>query len=268
MARARVLVAGLGDSGLLTAIHLARHRDIDVVGVSSKPGLVSGQELGMRLARPEEWARDYRVGFERFRRLDGVRTIDVEVERHPVVAVPVQVRIEVGAGGDPDGDEERHPDGEADRHVTPGRPPAEIPDRAVPTDPRREQRHAERREVVAQRLGVLGHVRQRRAQILQVQQGKMIVIAIFEENGQNTCLGFGEGKDAGEQYRPEFTYSCLQADSRLLRKAHDLHGRSLRREIISNGFMSFLQLFRIRGRFCNAADVALDIHQEDRDPLF
>ena len=45
MSKPRVLVAGLGDTGLLTAIHLSSH--VDVVGVSTKPGLVSGQELGM-----------------------------------------------------------------------------------------------------------------------------------------------------------------------------------------------------------------------------
>lgn len=69
----RVLVAGLGDSGLLTAIHLARH--VDVVGVSSQPALVSGQELGLRLTRPERWARDYLVPFDRYRRLDRARTV-------------------------------------------------------------------------------------------------------------------------------------------------------------------------------------------------
>ena len=73
MTRARVVVAGLGDSGLLTAIHLSRHAD--VVGISTKPGLVSGQELGMRLARPDDWARDYRIDFDRYRRLDGVRRV-------------------------------------------------------------------------------------------------------------------------------------------------------------------------------------------------
>lgn len=71
--RPRVVIAGLGDTGVLVAIHLAKHAD--VVGISSKPGLVSGQELGLRLARPEEWRRDYWIGFERYRRLDGVRTI-------------------------------------------------------------------------------------------------------------------------------------------------------------------------------------------------
>ncbi|WP_028463210.1 FAD-dependent oxidoreductase [Nocardia sp. 348MFTsu5.1] len=73
MSRRRVVVAGLGDSGVLTAIHLARH--CEVVGISVKPGLVSGQELGLRISRPDAWARDYRVDFERFRGLDRVRTI-------------------------------------------------------------------------------------------------------------------------------------------------------------------------------------------------
>lgn len=72
MNRKRVVIAGLGDVGVLTAIRLARHAD--VVGISSKPALVSGQELGVRLSRPEDWARDYWIPFDRFRRLDGVRT--------------------------------------------------------------------------------------------------------------------------------------------------------------------------------------------------
>ena len=71
--RPRVVVAGLGDSGLLTAIRVARFAD--VVGISVKPGLVSGQELGVRLARPRDWARDYWVPFDRYRALDRVRTI-------------------------------------------------------------------------------------------------------------------------------------------------------------------------------------------------
>ncbi|WP_395309349.1 FAD-dependent oxidoreductase [Mycobacterium sp. AMU20-3851] len=69
----RVLIAGLGDTGVLTAVKLARH--FEVTGVSAKPGLLSGQELGVRVARPQEWARDYWTGFERFRGLDRVRTV-------------------------------------------------------------------------------------------------------------------------------------------------------------------------------------------------
>ena len=71
--RPRVVVAGLGDTGVLTAVRLTRH--VDVVGISSKPGLLSGQELGRRLAHPEEWQRDYRIGFDRFRGLRRARTV-------------------------------------------------------------------------------------------------------------------------------------------------------------------------------------------------
>ncbi|KRB78113.1 pyridine nucleotide-disulfide oxidoreductase [Nocardioides sp. Root190] len=92
MTRTRVLIAGLGDSGLLTAMHLAGRRDLEVVGVSVKPGLVSGQELGTRLARPDDWARDYRIGFDRYRRLDRVRRIHGELTGLDLVAREVTVR--------------------------------------------------------------------------------------------------------------------------------------------------------------------------------
>jgi apoptosis-inducing factor 2 len=71
--RKRVVIAGLGDSGVLTAIKLARHAD--VVGISAKPALVSGQELGLRISRPSDWARDNWISFDRFRGLDRVRTV-------------------------------------------------------------------------------------------------------------------------------------------------------------------------------------------------
>lgn len=73
MSRPRIVIAGLGDTGLLMAIHLSKHAD--VVGISTKPGMLSGQELGLRLARPREWVRDYWVSFDRYRKLDGVRRI-------------------------------------------------------------------------------------------------------------------------------------------------------------------------------------------------
>ena len=87
MSRPRVLVAGLGDTGLLTAIHLSR--DADVVGVSAKPAHVSGQELGVRLTRPDDWSRDYWIAFDRYRRLDGVRVLHgsltgVDLDAHEV----------------------------------------------------------------------------------------------------------------------------------------------------------------------------------------
>src|ERR1700743_2808168 len=73
MGRKRVVVAGLGDVGILAAIRLGKH--FDVVGISVKPGLVSGQELGVRLAPPRGGARDYWIPFDRFRRLDPVRIV-------------------------------------------------------------------------------------------------------------------------------------------------------------------------------------------------
>ena len=73
MTRPRVVVAGLGDTGVLSAIHLARHAD--VVGISTTPEMVSGQELGLRLTRPASWAEHYRVPFHRYRGLDRVRVV-------------------------------------------------------------------------------------------------------------------------------------------------------------------------------------------------
>lgn len=73
MIRRRIVIAGLGDSGLLAAIRLAKRAD--VVGISTKPGLVSGQELGWRVSRPEHWARHNWISFDRYRGLDAVRTV-------------------------------------------------------------------------------------------------------------------------------------------------------------------------------------------------
>jgi NADH dehydrogenase FAD-containing subunit len=75
--RPRIVSAGLGDSGVLTAIRLARFAD--VVGISAKPALISGQELGVRLTRPSEWAQDYLVPFDRYRALDRIRTVQARL---------------------------------------------------------------------------------------------------------------------------------------------------------------------------------------------
>ncbi|MCX5044427.1 FAD-dependent oxidoreductase [Aldersonia sp. NBC_00410] len=88
--RPRVVVAGLGDTGVLTAIHLAQR--FDVTGISVKPGLVSGQELGTRLSRPEAWARDYWLPFDRFRGLDEVRVLHGALTSLDVAARKVTVR--------------------------------------------------------------------------------------------------------------------------------------------------------------------------------
>lgn len=98
MSRPRVVIAGLGDSGLLTAIHLSRHAE--VVGISSRPGLVSGKELGTRLTQPQEWARDHWISFDRYRRLDPVRTVHGTLTGVDLDARSVQVTTADGATAD------------------------------------------------------------------------------------------------------------------------------------------------------------------------
>lgn len=93
MNRKRVVVAGLGDAGVLAAIRLSRHAD--VVGISAKPALVSGQELGVRLSRPHDWARDYWIPFDRFRRLDRVRTVQATL-----TGVDLEAQTVFGRGDD------------------------------------------------------------------------------------------------------------------------------------------------------------------------
>jgi NADH dehydrogenase FAD-containing subunit len=63
----------MGDTGVLVATRLAR--TCEVVGISTRPALVSGQELGNRLTHPDRWRRTYLLPYRRFRRLDRVRTI-------------------------------------------------------------------------------------------------------------------------------------------------------------------------------------------------
>jgi NADH dehydrogenase FAD-containing subunit len=96
--RKRVVIAGLGDSGVLTAIRLARHAD--VVGISAKPALVSGQELGWRLSRPDEWARANWIPFDRFRALDRVRTVHGTLTGVDLTARTVSVRGDDGSSSD------------------------------------------------------------------------------------------------------------------------------------------------------------------------
>jgi len=95
VSRKRIVVAGLGDTGIHAARTLAKKAD--VVGVSVKQGLVSGQELGMRVSRPEKWARDYLIGFGRFRGLDSVRILHGALEGVDLAARTVSIRT--GAGG-------------------------------------------------------------------------------------------------------------------------------------------------------------------------
>jgi NADH dehydrogenase FAD-containing subunit len=66
----RVVVVGFGDTGMLVAINLGSN--VDIIGISPKPCLVSGQELGLRLTQAASWKRDYLVPFHRYKKLDHV----------------------------------------------------------------------------------------------------------------------------------------------------------------------------------------------------
>ena len=68
-----VVVAGLGDTGVLVATRLSR--SCRVIGISTRPALVSGQELGTRLIDLPRWKRTYLVPYRRFRRLDAIEFV-------------------------------------------------------------------------------------------------------------------------------------------------------------------------------------------------
>lgn len=93
--RPTVIVAGLGDTGVLVATRLVR--SCRVIGISTRPSLVSGQELGTRLTDLPRWRRTYLVPFARFRRLDAA-----EVVHGRIVSVDPSassVEVETADGG-------------------------------------------------------------------------------------------------------------------------------------------------------------------------
>lgn len=92
--RPRVVVAGLGDTGVLIATRLAR--TCDVVGVATRPALVSGQELGARLTDPAAWRASYLVHYRRFRRLDRVRTLHGRIVAADLEARTVRIALADG----------------------------------------------------------------------------------------------------------------------------------------------------------------------------
>lgn len=91
----RVVIAGLGDTGLLVALHL--HPEFEVIGITPKPCLVSGQELGTRLARPDAWREHFLMAFRRYRRLDGMTVLQGLITRVDADRRRVAVRTHDGA---------------------------------------------------------------------------------------------------------------------------------------------------------------------------
>eukprot|EP01067_Filipodium_phascolosomae_P001149 Filipodium_phascolosomae@DN1801_c0_g1_i1.p1 len=69
----RIVIVGFGDCGVLSAIYLGDKYDI--VAISTKPCLVSGQELGSRLTKPQNWKAEFLIPFSKFKKLEHVTII-------------------------------------------------------------------------------------------------------------------------------------------------------------------------------------------------
>ena len=92
--RPRVVIAGLGDVGILVATRLSRR--CEVVAIATRPALVSGQELGTRLTDPVTWRRTYLISYLRFRRLDRVRQIQGRIISADLEAKSVEIELADG----------------------------------------------------------------------------------------------------------------------------------------------------------------------------
>lgn len=92
--RPTVVVAGLGDTGVLVATRLAR--SCHVVGISTRPALVSGQELGTRLTDLPRWRRTYLVPFGRFRRLDDIDLVHGRIVEADLASATITVEPATG----------------------------------------------------------------------------------------------------------------------------------------------------------------------------
>lgn len=93
-----VVVAGLGDTGVLVATRLTR--SADVIAVATRPGLVSGQELGARLVDPERWRRNYVVPYSRFRKLDRARIVHGRIASVDIDGATVRIERSDGTNED------------------------------------------------------------------------------------------------------------------------------------------------------------------------
>ena len=89
-----VVVAGLGDTGVLVATRLSR--SCHVIGVSTRPALVSGQELGTRLTDLPRWKRTYLVPYRRFRRLDAIDFIHGRITHTDLAGASIDVETAAG----------------------------------------------------------------------------------------------------------------------------------------------------------------------------
>ncbi|PDH37444.1 MAG: pyridine nucleotide-disulfide oxidoreductase [Halieaceae bacterium MED-G27] len=93
-AKQKLVIIGMGDTGVLCAVRLSRQ--FDVTAITTKTSLVSGQELGMRLTNPAWWRKHYKISLQRYRRLQGVRLVHGRAESIDIVSQHVEVQLAYG----------------------------------------------------------------------------------------------------------------------------------------------------------------------------
>ncbi|MEM8823154.1 MAG: FAD-dependent oxidoreductase [Pseudomonadota bacterium] len=91
----KILILGLGDTGVLVAVGLSKY--FDVVAVSPRPFFLTAQNLGARLAWPDAWERVAKITTRRFKKLDDVRIVHGIAESVDFGENTVMIR---GAGGE------------------------------------------------------------------------------------------------------------------------------------------------------------------------
>ena len=89
-----VVIIGLGDTGVLVASRLVKQ--FKVIGVTTKPNLVSGQELGKRLTDLPWWQAHYNTPLKHFLGLSAVQIIQAKAEWVNPEQQSVRVRLPDG----------------------------------------------------------------------------------------------------------------------------------------------------------------------------
>ena len=89
-----VVIIGLGDTGVLVASRLVKQ--FKVIGITTKPNLVSGQELGKRLTDLPWWRVHYNTPLKRFLGLSAVEIIQAKAEWVNSEQRSVRVRLPDG----------------------------------------------------------------------------------------------------------------------------------------------------------------------------
>lgn len=79
MSKPTVVIAGLGDTGVMIATRLSKK--FNVVAITTRTSLVSGQELGTRLTDLPRWKKTYLISLRRFKRLDAVEIVHGKVRK-------------------------------------------------------------------------------------------------------------------------------------------------------------------------------------------